>query len=402
MILLIATLSRAANFGLLSIYARYLSDRGLSTDTIGFVLAVSGVVATPFLTIWSRVLARLGTAATGTISSALAAAGTTLLAATTAPVVLAIADGIISIGFVGLSTTVRTITGTGVHDQKESESRFGKLTGWQNAGGFIGPLLLGVLVAGGTWVAPWFTVGLFGLTTVLWLWLTMRTSLPRASETAERDSEDDGAEANELTAVALLWRLRAVILCTLGTSVLYGANSVVWGLYLKDLGASGMLTSWSFAIFSIPMVFLASHAGRIWRSTPRGLAIPLGTLSLGGMALVYAYTTSAAAAVALTILEGSLMALTMPIIAAQVPLVLSKTDIGRGFAYYGALNTVVSVIGSVLGGLVMAEVGVRSTWLIFGGFCMACAVASAVLTSGQGGRSRVEQTEEPAPAEVTA
>jgi hypothetical protein len=214
-----------------------------------------------------------------------------------------------------------------------------------------------------------------------------------AEEPADVPSEGERA-ARPTSAWQLIWELRLVLICTVGTSFLYGANIVLWGLYLKGLGANASLTAWSFALFSVPMVILAPRAGRLWGNVPRTIAIPLGAAALGAMAVVYGLVTVLPLAVGLTLVEGSLMALAMPITAAQIPLVVPERDIPRGYAMFGALDTTFGVIGTAGGGALVGFTDVRSTWFVCGAVCIAAAVVAWLV--GQRPAAAVQTSEDPA------
>lgn len=409
-ILMVALVSRAANFSLVSIIARYLADRGVDPTTIGVVLAVSGIATAASQAWWARAIRSRGVAWTGSVAAALATAGCVLLGLSQTAGLLVVSDALISIGYTGLATATRTITASKVEGQADSESRFGRLSSAQTIGGFVGPLLLGALVVGSTWVAPWFAAALSAIVLLLWSVMAVRGRTLRVATTAgdvespedevRGEHQDEGVAERKARARwvtwwdgqahvrRIVWSLRLILLCTLGTAMLYGANVVLWGLYLMDIGADASLTSWSFAIFSAPMVFLAPRAGRLWRDFPRTKAIPLGSAALGGMALVYGSVSSVPLAVSLALVEGAFMAMTMPIMAAQVPLIVAEEDIPSGYALFGALDTVVSVVGTAAGGALITLLGVSQTWYVFGYFCIGCAVVALFV----GGRIETQST----------
>jgi len=379
-----AAATRAANFSLISIIARYLSDQGLDADVIGIVLAAAGITTAASQALWARLLTRRGAALSGVLAAALATVGCVILALANAPIALIAADTVLSAGFTGLATTVRTVTGTKVADQADSERRFGQVSSFQTAGGFIGPLLLGWLVIGSSDIAPWFAAGLSAAVLALWVVLAIRVRAsarpaPAVAADQQPETDDEAPDSAGASTRTMAWQLRLVLVCTVGTSFLYGANVVLWGLYLKELGANPAVTAWSFATFSLPMVLVSPRAGRLWGKVPRSSAIVLGSMALGIMGLVYGAVRVMPVAVGLTLVEGTLMALTMPILAAHVPMVLAEKDIARGYALFGAVDITLGVIGTAAGGALVALTDVRSTWFICGVACIACAAIAWLL-----------------------
>lgn len=391
-LLLTAALARAANFALISVIARYLSDQGLGPAAIGVVLAAAGFTTAASQALWASLLTR-SVASAGALAAALATFGCVSLGVTRNVVALVVSDVLLSAGSIGLSTAVRTVAGSGVEDQAESESRFGRITSFQTVGGFVGPLLIGWVVLSSSAAAPWFAAALYAAILTMWLRLLSRGRAGRPSTLGWRNAvrarstraiAAEADRADPLTGYNLSVRrtrqlvrsLRLVLICTVGTSFLYGANVVLWGLYLKDLGASAAVTAWSFALFSAPMVLIAPRAGRLWRNVPRNAAVVIGSASLGVMAIIYATVRTAPLAVGLTLVEGSLMALTMPIMASQVSMAVSDEDTARGFALLGAVDTTSAVIGTALGGVLVLLTGIPSTWYICGGTCIACAAGA--------------------------
>ncbi|GAA1798526.1 hypothetical protein GCM10009682_20140 [Luedemannella flava] len=391
-LLFTAAATRAANFSLISIIARYLSDQGFSAGTIGIVLAAAGLTSAASQAGWARLITRQGPALAGIVAATLGTVGCAMLGFASVPVTLIAADVVLSAGFTGLATTVRTVTGTQVDDEAEGERRFGQLSSWQTVGGLVGPLLLGSLVIGSSDIAPWFAGGLSAAVLVLWVVLAWRSRAAArpAEEVGEAADDRPGSGSGTARAWRLAWTMRLVLLCTVGTSFLYGANVVLWGLYLKDLGANPAVTAWSFAVFSAPMVLISPRAGRIWGRVPRTAAITVGSVSLGAMAIVYGSVQNMPLAVALTLVEGSLMALTMPIIAAHVSALLPEKDVAHGYALYGGVDITLSVLGTAAGGGLIALIGVGPTWYVCGVLCIACAALAWAL------RTRPQPVADPA------
>src|SRR5689334_19895767 len=74
-----AAATRAANFSLISVIARYLSDQGLKADLIGVVLAAAGLTTAASQALWARLLTRRGALPAGVLAAALATAGCIIL-----------------------------------------------------------------------------------------------------------------------------------------------------------------------------------------------------------------------------------------------------------------------------------------------------------------------------------
>lgn len=103
-----------------------------------------------------------------------------------------------------------------------------------------------------------------------------------------------------------------------GITALYGGYSVVWAVYLRDLGARDSLIAWSAACLALPALVLSPRAGAALPRVSRRLLVRCAALLLGCCACLYPVLGSVAAAVALSFTEGVLLAVALPLISAQV------------------------------------------------------------------------------------
>ncbi|MFH9554254.1 MFS transporter [Streptomyces sp. NPDC017435] len=161
-----------------------------------------------------------------------------------------------------------------------------------------------------------------------------------------------------------------------GITALYGGYSVVWAVYLRDLGARDSLIAWSAACLALPALVLSPRAGTALPRVSRRLLVRCAALLLGCCACLYPVVGSVAAAVALSFTEGVLLAVALPLISAQVARDAGPGGTARAFGLLGTADALGSALGTALGGMLLARGGAAEAFRFSGVLCLLCVAAS--------------------------
>ncbi|HEX3956089.1 MAG TPA: MFS transporter, partial [Trebonia sp.] len=162
------------------------------------------------------------------------------------------------------------------------------------------------------------------------------------------------------------------------TATMYGIYATVWGVYLRGLGASNPVIAWSFTATMVPVVLLSPHARRVLPRAPRWLVAGTATLCLGLLAFVYSITTEVWVAIVVSVIEGVLMSVSIPLTYALVSKQAPKGGLGRAFGATAAADAVSSGLGTAVAGVLIALGGVAFSFRLAGGYCVVGTSAALV------------------------
>lgn len=380
-VLTTAFLARTGQLGLFSAETLILLDRGVPKDRIGLVMtaaAVGGALAQLAAGRWGH---RCRSPRTTLLGTVLQTAGCLAFTAFTAWWSLAAADFLLMAGAALTSTGVRATLAsdppTGADTGPERlERAYGRLTAAQMLGALAGPLGAGAALLYGGTGAAWFA----SAATVAALAVAAAAArrpgvvVPPAAGARPRPALPSAGPA----AVVLLGRLWPALVLLLGITALYGGYSVVWAVYLRGLGARDSLIAWSAACLALPALLLSPRAGSVLPRVPRTRLIRCAALLFGGTACLYPLLHTTAAAVALSLAEGVLLAIALPLISAKVARDAGPVHTTRAFGLLGAADALGSGLGTAVGGALLALGGAASAFRFSGALCLLCVLASLV------------------------
>ncbi|WP_460072523.1 MFS transporter [Streptomyces sp. YKOK-I1] len=172
-----------------------------------------------------------------------------------------------------------------------------------------------------------------------------------------------------------LWPLLVLLF---GVTALYGGYSVVWAVYLRGLGARDAVVAWSAACLALPALVLSPRAGAVLPRVSRPVLIRCAALVIGCCACLYPLVGSVAAAIALSLTEGILLAVALPLISAQIARDAGPGRTARAFGLLGTADALGSGLGTALGGALLAQGGAGEAFRFSGVLCLLCAAASLV------------------------
>ncbi|MFE7935343.1 MFS transporter, partial [Streptomyces sp. NPDC057456] len=268
------------------------------------------------------------------------------------------------------------------------ERAYGRLTAAQMLGALVGPLGAGaVLLHGGTTWAAWAATAV-ALTATAVAGTADRRDRAPASHPGSRPSASASAseklpapalpEPSAGPPSALLGTLWPPLVLLFGITALYGGYSVVWAVYLRELGARNALIAWSAACLALPALVLSPRAGAVLPRVSRQARIRCAALALGCCACLYPLVGSVAAAVAVSLAEGVLLAVALPLVSAQVARDAGPGRTARAFGFLGTADALGSGLGTALGGALLAQGGAAEAFRFSGVLCLLCAAASLI------------------------
>lgn len=390
-VLATAFLARTSQLGLFSAETLILLDRDVAKEHIGLVMtaaAAGGAVAQLAVSRWGH---RCRTARITLLGTLLQSVGCLAFAVLTPWWSLAGADFLVMAGGALTGTGLRASLATdGVDGERTSrlERAYGRLTAAQMLGALTGPLGAGAALLhggdGAAWYATAVAVGAMAVagTAARRESAAVRTEPSPAPSSALRSQapvrpDPGSAPVSPGTLFGLLWP--ALVLLS-GVTALYGGYSVVWAVYLRGLGAPDTVVAWSMACVALPALVLSPRAGSLLRRVPRTTLIRCAALLLGGSACLYPLVDSTVVAVVLSLVEGALLAVALPLISAQVARDAGPDRTARAFGALGAADAFGSGLGTAVAGVLLAQGGAGPAFRFSGVLCLVCAALSLVPT----------------------
>lgn len=413
-VLATAFLARTSQLGLFSAETLILLDRDVATDRIGLVMtaaAAGGALAQLAVSRWGQ---RCRTTRITLLGTLLQSVGCLAFAVFTPWWSLAAADFLVMAGGAltgtGLRATLATdrlasssagrAPGRSAESESERTSRlersYGRLTAAQMLGALTGPLGAGAALLHGSGGAAWYATGV-GVAAMAVAGTAVRREGASASTRPDspplarsgaipaqpsagpnRALVRPGPGSAPVASGALFGLVWPALVLLFGITALYGGYSVVWAVYLRGLGAGDSVVAWSMACLALPALLLSPRAGTLLRRVPRTTLIRCAALLLGVSACLYPLVDVTGVAVALSLAEGFLLAVALPLISAKVARDAGPDRTARAFGALGAADALGSGLGTAVAGVLLAHGGAGLAFRFSGVLCLVCAALSLV------------------------
>ena len=108
-----------------------------------------------------------------------------------------------------------------------------------------------------------------------------------------------------------------------------GLATAIWSIYVADLGGSDIVVGITYSTFSVPLLLLASVAGRTASRRPRWPLLLVMSLLLSVWVAGYGLTDSITVLVFIGVLEGIVVAFAAPAIDAYMTTIADPRMMGR-------------------------------------------------------------------------
>ncbi len=141
----------------------------------------------------------------------------------------------------------------------------------------------------------------------------------------------DAPIASGRRAVAVLLASPLVGAYLLGAAIQVpgGLATAIWSIYVSDLGGSDIIVGITYSTFSVPLLVLASVAGRSASRRPRWRLLLVTCLLLSVFVAGYGLTDSIAVLVFIGVFEGTVVAFAAPAIDAYMTTIADPRMMGR-------------------------------------------------------------------------
>ena len=246
---------------------------------------------------------------------------------------------------------------------KERGAAFGWIGSATSAGFMMGPAIGGVLSDWYGYTTPFIFGGVTSLITAAFLLARMSNTKPGAAvagivdepEAKEADGKNTKAVPRQLFVPALISVLVLFVAAGFGDGLFIS----IWSLWLNDLHASNSYIGLTFIIFSLPLMVLMPVTGKLadrYRLLP---LVMVPGLLLSMVYLSYAVTTNLFVIAAMGLLEGSMLAITIPAMSAFTANL--SPDNARG-KLQGVISTTRTSAGFVSSMLVAILYGINMTF----------------------------------------
>ncbi|MEU6769304.1 MFS transporter [Streptomyces sp. NPDC046853] len=378
-VLAAAFLARFAQLGLFSVEVLILLDRGVATERVGVVLTAAAVGSGVAQLLLARFGHRLAAVRTARIGLLLQAAGCAAFGVVGAWWSFAVADLLVMAGSAAVTTGLRTVVADTASDRTDhadrtngtdrGENAFGALTAAQMAGAFAGPLCTGAVVSVGTAAAAWPA-------TAATLAAALILAHAAHGPTVARAGKPLAGRPLLGVPSGVAGRVWPYAVLLFGVTGLYGGYAVVWSVYLRDLGAPNTVVAWSAAAIALPSLLLSPRVGRLLPHVPRTALLHGAVLLIGGCALLYPHLGAVAPAVALSLVEGALLAVALPLVSAQVAVRAGRLGTPRAFGVLGLADALGSGLGTAVAGVLIAAGGTPYVFRFCGLLCLVCAAVA--------------------------
>ncbi|MDG4803484.1 MFS transporter [Micromonospora sp. WMMD980] len=157
-------------------------------------------------------------------------------------------------------------------------------------------------------------------------------------------------------------------------------------LALQSAGAGGLAVSGLLLAATLPLVALAPLTGRLAdRVDSRVLLVATG-LGQAAICVALAYATDPVLVMALVALLAIGLAITQPVLAALVPVMVRAEDLPRAGALNQTAGTLGALAGPALAGLLVGQYGTRVPLLVAAVSYLALVVAALLIRTRRGGR----------------
>ena len=360
-VLLIALLAGTVEGMVIPFLALIAEERGVPIGTIG-VMAAAFLLAQISLQVPFGVLSdRLGRSwiiVTGLALLCLACIGFSLAGTTMAWILLRILQGF---AVAALLPSLRAL----VADVSTIEQRGEAFAGFNAAffgGIFGGPLIGGFVIewAGSRVLFLSAAVGAVLIAAAVW------RSFPefrRPIVTPHVHHDVPVASGRGALLVLLAPPLVGAYLLGAAIQVPAGLATAIWSIYVSDLGGSDIIVGITYSTFSIPLLVLATVAGRSASRRPRWRLLLVTCLLLSVFVVAYGLTSSILVLVLVGVLEGIVVAFAAPAIDAYMTTIADPRMMGR---VQGAFATSGTAGAAVVGWLSAVLYEREQSWPFIG------------------------------------
>ncbi len=274
---------------------------------------------------------------------------------------------------------------------------FGLLGAAFNGGMMLGPAFGGFLGGFSGMSGPFWFGAITSLIAGSWLAVKMHGGKPM------QHKEDQATiPAGAPVAVRIPWRAIApLFVSTIGWGFVGGFFSVVWNIWIHDLGGDLNIIGLSYTLFALPMILIGPWAGRLADRHNRALLILIPSLVAGAIYFVYGFITSIPVILALGVLEGAMIAILDPASSSYMADVLPPTMRGRLQGMISTTNTGVGFAGTLISGPLYTIGPIYLFSLLAGLHAVSAGIASSLMWS-QEHRLRADKTAAVAAQEAAA
>src|SRR6476469_2469161 len=208
---------------------------------------------------------------------------------------------------------------------KERGAAFGWIGAANSAGFMMGPAIGGVLSDLYGYTVPFIFGGVTALATAAFLMARMSNTKPGAQAAKTEtvgETEDIAKSESEAKNTKVIPRqlfvpaLVSVLVVFAAAGFGDGLFISIWSLWLNDLHASNSYIGLTFVVFSLPLMVLMPITGKLADKHRLLPLIVIPVLLLSMVYLSYAVTTNLLVILLMGVLEGSLLAVSIPAIGA--------------------------------------------------------------------------------------
>ncbi|WFE33260.1 MFS transporter [Micromonospora sp. WMMD975] len=157
-------------------------------------------------------------------------------------------------------------------------------------------------------------------------------------------------------------------------------------LALQSAGAGGLAVSGLLLAATLPLVALAPLTGRLADRVDSRVLLVTAGLVQAGICVALAYAKDPVLVVALVALLATGLAVTQPVLAALVPVMVRAADLPRAGALNQTAGTLGALAGPALAGLLVGQFGTRVPLLVDAVSYLALVVAALLIRTRRGGR----------------
>lgn len=156
-----------------------------------------------------------------------------------------------------------------------------------------------------------------------------------------------------------------------------GLATAIWSIYVSDLGGSDIIVGITYSTFSIPLLVLASVAGRSASRRPRWRLLLVTGALLAVFVTGYGLTDSIAMLIVIGVMEGIVVAFAAPAIDAYMTTIADPRMMGR---VQGAFATCGTAGAAAVSWLSAVLYGIDPAWpFVFSGMLVLVIVVPAVV-----------------------
>ncbi|MFI2709019.1 MFS transporter [Micromonospora sp. NPDC018662] len=157
-------------------------------------------------------------------------------------------------------------------------------------------------------------------------------------------------------------------------------------LALQSAGAGGLAVSGLLLAATLPLVALAPLTGRLADRVDSRVLLVTAGLVQAAICAALAYATAPVLVLALVALLATGLAITQPVLAALVPVMVRAEDLPRAGALNQTAGTLGALAGPALAGLLVGQFGTRVPLLVDAVSYLALVVAALLIRTRRGGR----------------